>query len=74
MVRFGGVDGETVERGGGMERSSVVEVPRERIASPGAESATTVAGLSPVKGAIIHSVPYLHEFKDVNDQRITDLD
>lgn len=55
MVRYGGVDGATVERGGGMERSNVVEVPQERIASPGIESAATVAGLSPVKGAIIHS-------------------
>ena len=67
MVRYG-VDGATVEKGG-VERSNVVEVLRERIASPGVESATTVAGLSPVKGAIIHSVLYLHEFKDVDDIR-----
>ena len=37
---------------GGIESRRVVEVPRERMASPGEESATTVAGLSPVKGAI----------------------
>ena len=40
---------------GGMESRRVVEVPRERIASPGEESATTVAGLSPVNGAIAQS-------------------
>lgn len=49
MTRFGG------SSVGGMERRSVVEVPSERIASPGEESATTVAGLSPVKGAMRHS-------------------
>jgi hypothetical protein len=40
---------------GGIERRKVVEVPRERIASPGAENATTVAELSPVNGATIQS-------------------
>jgi hypothetical protein len=34
-----------------MERSNVVDVPRERIASPASEKGTIVAGLSPVKGA-----------------------
>lgn len=43
---------------GGMERRSVVDVPRERIASPGAERATTDAGLSPVNGATMHSVSF----------------
>lgn len=49
--RFGGVEV------GGMERRRVVEVPRDRMASPGDDKATTVAGLSPVKGAIKQSVP-----------------
>ena len=40
---------------GGIESNRVVDVPRERIASPGADSATTVAGLSPVNGAITQS-------------------
>lgn len=40
---------------GGMESRKVVEVPRERMASPGTDRATTVAGLSPVNGAIMHS-------------------
>lgn len=40
---------------GGMESRRVVDVPRDRMASPGEESATTVAGLSPVKGAIKQS-------------------
>ena len=40
---------------GGIDSRNVVEVPRDRIASPGADKATTVAGLSPVNGAIIHS-------------------
>lgn len=43
--RFGGSEV------GGMERRSVVEVPRERMASPGEDNAITVAGLSPVNGA-----------------------
>ena len=43
------------EEVGGMERRRVVEVPRERMASPGEERATTVAGLSPVKGAMRQS-------------------
>jgi len=41
---------------GGLERRNVVEVPRERIASPGLERETRVAGLSPVNGPIIHSI------------------
>ena len=45
MKRLGGVPA------GGIERRNVVEVPKERMASPGAESAMTVAGLSPVNGA-----------------------
>ena len=73
-MHLGGVDKVAVERGGGMERSNVVDVPRERIASPGAESATTVAGLSPVKGAMMHSVPYLHEFLIMKCKRTTDRD
>jgi hypothetical protein len=40
---------------GGIERRNVVDVPSDRSASPGAESATTVAGLSPVNGATMHS-------------------
>lgn len=49
MNRFGGV------REGGIESRYVVEVPRESSASPGKESATTVAGLSPVNGATMQS-------------------
>ena len=49
MKRFGGSDV------GGMLRRRVVDVPSERMASPGDESATTVAGLSPVNGAMRHS-------------------
>ena len=41
---------------GGMERRRVVEVPRDTMASPGLDKATTVAGLSPVNGAIRQSV------------------
>ena len=41
---------------GGMSRRKVVEVPRERMASPEAEKDATVAGLSPVKGAIEQSM------------------
>lgn len=40
---------------GGIERRKVVEVPSDSTASPGPESATTDAGLSPVKGATTHS-------------------
>ena len=47
--RFGAVSA------GGIERRNVVEVPRERMASPGVESAMTVAGLSPVNGAMPQS-------------------
>lgn len=39
-----------------MESKKVVEVPRDSIASPGVDRAITLAGLSPVKGAIRHSV------------------
>ena len=49
MKRFG------AESEGGMDRRKVVEVPSDRMASPGVESAMTVAGLSPVNGAMIHS-------------------
>ena len=49
MKRLGGVSDP------GMEKRKVVEVPSERTASPGLESDITVAGLSPVKGATIHS-------------------
>lgn len=48
--RLGGVSD------GGLERRKVVEVPRERMASPGLEKETRVAGLSPVNAPIIHSV------------------
>lgn len=41
----------------GMESRKVVEVPSDSMASPGVERAITLAGLSPVKGAIIHPVP-----------------
>jgi hypothetical protein len=41
---------------GGMESRRVVEVPSDSIASPGRERAITLAGLSPAKGAIRHSV------------------
>ena len=40
-----------------MESKKVVDVPRDRMASPGADRDITVAGLSPVKEAIIQSVP-----------------
>ena len=49
VKRFGAVSA------GGMESRKVVDVPRERMASPGVDSAMTVAGLSPVKGAMPHS-------------------
>ena len=49
MNRFGGTEL------GGTERRNVVEVPSESKASPGADRDITVAGLSPVNGAIIHS-------------------
>lgn len=49
MNRLGG----TLE--GGVESRNVVEVPNDRRASPGAERDMTVAGLSPVNGAIMHS-------------------
>ena len=39
-----------------MESRKVVEVPSDIIPSPGLERATTLAGLSPVKGATRHSV------------------
>ena len=38
-----------------MESKKVVDVPRERTASPGADRDITVAGLSPVKEAMIQS-------------------
>ena len=38
-----------------MESKKVVDVPRERMASPGADRDITVAGLSPVKEAMIQS-------------------
>lgn len=38
-----------------METSKVVDVPRERMASPGFDSVTIVDGLSPVNGATIQS-------------------
>ena len=49
MKRFGGVDA------GGIASRSVVEVPSDKIASPGVESPATVAGLSPVNGATMQS-------------------
>ena len=47
--RFGGVDA------GGIASKRVVEVPSDKMASPGVESPATVAGLSPVKGATMQS-------------------
>ena len=44
---------------GRTEIRKVVEVPRERIASPGPERETRVAGLSPVNGPTTHSVCHL---------------
>lgn len=52
VKRFGGVGA------GGIERRKVVEVPSDSKASPGADSDMTVAGLSPVNGATIHSKEY----------------
>ena len=49
VKRFGAVSA------GGIESKKVVDVPRDRMASPGAESAMPVAGLSPVNGAIPQS-------------------
>lgn len=49
------VGGGTVSEGGGIDTSSVVDVPRERIASPGFDRVTIVDGLSPVNGATIQS-------------------
>ena len=40
----------------GIEIRRVVDVPSERIASPGLESVTMDAGLSPVKGATMQSI------------------
>jgi hypothetical protein len=48
--RFGGVVA------GGTDKRKVVDVPRDSRASPGADTAITEAGLSPVKGATIHSI------------------
>jgi hypothetical protein len=53
-----------VKRAGGVldrdiARRKVVEVPSESTASPGVESVTIVAGLSPVKGATRQSEPHL---------------
>ena len=53
MKRFGGA------LAGGIESSRVVEVPRDRMAAPDADSETTVAGLSPVKGATMQPVESL---------------
>ena len=39
----------------GSDKRKVVEVPRDSKASPGADRETTVAGLSPVNGAIMQS-------------------
>ena len=50
MVRSGGGDG-------GRVISRVVEVPRETRASDGLVRRMIEAGLSPVNGAITHSVP-----------------
>lgn len=47
--------GGAVCDGGGIDTSSVVEVPRERIASPGDDNMTIVDGLSPVNGATMQS-------------------
>lgn len=49
MNRLGGTEE------GGVDSRNVVEVPRERRASPGADSEITVAGLSPVNGATIQA-------------------
>lgn len=58
---------------GGMERRNVVDVPRERSASPGAETATTVAGLSPVNGATTQSSIAVvnEEFSEVILEKLT---
>ena len=53
---------------GGIERRRVVDVPRERMASPGVERATTVAGLSPVKGAIWHSTPVVSSCAESSEE------
>ena len=45
----------TVSEGGGMDTSKVVDVPSERIASPGEDNVTIVDGLSPVNGATMQS-------------------
>jgi hypothetical protein len=50
--------GGTVCDGGGIDTSSVVDVPKERMASPGDDSVTIVDGLSPVNGAIMQSRRY----------------
>ena len=41
---------------GGIETRRVVEVPRDRMASPGEERETMEDGLSPVNGAMTQSV------------------
>jgi len=53
VKRFGG------SSEGGMDRRKVVDVPNDNNASPGADNATTVAGLSPVNGTTIHSTNIL---------------
>jgi len=47
VVRLGG------DEDGGIDINKVVDVPRDKIASPGDENETTVEGLSPVKGETI---------------------
>ena len=49
------------ESAGGIDNRNVVDVPNERRASPGKDSATTVAGLSPVKGEMIQSAEMNHQ-------------
>ena len=57
--------GGTVCDGGGIDTSSVVDVPKERIASPGDDRVTIVDGLSPVNGATMQSDPQLIERPEI---------
>jgi hypothetical protein len=46
---------------GGMETKSVVDVPSDKIASPGDESITIDEGLSPVNGVTMQSIRRIYK-------------
>src|SRR5882762_445453 len=55
VKRLGGISA------GGIASRKVVDVPKERIASPGVDRATIVAGLSPVNDATMQSEMRKHD-------------